>query len=281
MVQLKVEGVSKSFDGEPVIQDISIELNKGELVSLLGISGGGKTTLFNIIAGLSTPDKGRVLMEGEDITGCPGRVSYMLQKDLLFPFRTIEDNVALPLIIKGMKKKEARQEAGGYFAQFGLEGTQKKYPAQLSGGMRQRAALLRTYLFSGSVALLDEPFSALDMLTKQSVHSWYLNVLEQIRLSTLFITHDIDEAVLLSDRIYLLTGKPGRITGEIVVREPKPRSGDFHVTEAFLEYKKCILNHLKEHCDRLNQGTSGCKGRKSLLCTYMSVRNSILWLTDT
>lgn len=249
MVQLKVKGVSKSFDGEPVIQDISIELNKGELVSLLGISGGGKTTLFNIIAGLSTPDKGRVLMEGEDITGCPGRVSYMLQKDLLFPFRTIEDNVALPLIIKGMKKKEARQEAGGYFAQFGLEGTQKKYPAQLSGGMRQRAALLRTYLFSGSVALLDEPFSALDMLTKQSVHSWYLNVLEQIRLSTLFITHDIDEAVLLSDRIYLLTGKPGRITGEIVVREPKPRSGDFHVTEAFLEYKKCILNHLKEHSE--------------------------------
>ena len=148
-----------------------------------------------------------------------------------------------------MKKKEARQEAGGYFAQFGLEGTQKKYPAQLSGGMRQRAALLRTYLFSGSVALLDEPFSALDMLTKQSVHSWYLNVLEQIRLSTLFITHDIDEAVLLSDRIYLLTGKPGRITGEIVVREPKPRSGDFHVTEAFLEYKKCILNHLKEHSE--------------------------------
>ena len=108
---------------------------------------------------------------------------------------------------------------------------------------------LRTYLFSGSVALLDEPFSALDMLTKQSVHSWYLNVLEQIRLSTLFITHDIDEAVLLSDRIYLLTGKPGRITGEIVVREPKPRSGDFHVTEAFLEYKKCILNHLKEHSE--------------------------------
>ena len=130
----------------------------------------------------------------------------MLQKDLLFPFCTIEDNVALPLIVKGVKKKEARQQAGKYFAGFGLEGTQKKYPAQLSGGMRQRAALLRTYLFSGSVALLDEPFSALDMLTKQSVHGWYLDVMEQIRLSTLFITHDIDEAVLLSDRIYLLTG---------------------------------------------------------------------------
>ena len=179
---------SKSFDGEPVIRDISIELHKGELVSLLGISGGGKTTLFNIIAGLSAPDKGRVVMDGEDITGCPGHVSYMLQKDLLFPFCTIEDNVALPLIVKGVKKKEARQQAGKYFAGFGLEGTQKKYPAQLSGGMRQRAALLRTYLFSGSVALLDEPFSALDMLTKQSVHGWYLDVMEQIRLSTLFIT---------------------------------------------------------------------------------------------
>lgn len=147
MAQLRVEGISKSFDGEPVIRDISIELHKGELVSLLGISGGGKTTLFNIIAGLSAPDKGRVVMDGKDITGCPGHVSYMLQKDLLFPFCTIEDNVALPLIVKGVKKKEARQQAGKYFAGFGLEGTQKKYPAQLSGGMRQRAALLRTYLF--------------------------------------------------------------------------------------------------------------------------------------
>ena len=249
MEQLKVEGISKSFDGERVLEDISIALNKGELVSLLGISGGGKTTLFNIIAGLSRPDTGHVLLDGEDVTGCPGRVSYMLQKDLLLPYRTIEDNVALPLIVKGMKKREARELASPYFRQFGLEGTQKKYPAQLSGGMRQRAALLRTYLFSGSVALLDEPFSALDMLTKQSVHGWYLDVMEQIRLSTLFITHDIDEAVLLSDRIYLLTGKPGTITGEIVIKEPKPRAKDFQVTEAFLEYKKTILNHLRKYSD--------------------------------
>lgn len=246
MVQLKVEGVCKAFDGDPVIRDISIELHKGELVSLLGISGGGKTTLFNIIAGLSYPDRGRVVLEDKDITGCPGQVSYMLQKDLLFPFRTIQDNVALPLIVKGMKKQAARKEAGRYFPQFGLEGAEKKYPSQLSGGMRQRAALLRTYLFSGSVALLDEPFSALDMLTKQSVHRWYLDVMEQIHLSTLFITHDMDEAVLLSDRIYLLTGKPGRITEEIVVKEPKPRPGDFQVTEAFMEYKKRIMNHLEQ-----------------------------------
>ena len=245
MEQLKVEGISKSFDGERVLEDISITLNKGELVSLLGISGGGKTTLFNIIAGLSRPDTGHVLLDGEDVTGCPGRVSYMLQKDLLLPYRTIEDNVALPLIVKGMKKREARELASPYFRQFGLEGTQKKYPSQLSGGMRQRAALLRTYLFSGSVALLDEPFSALDMMTKKSVHDWYLKVMDEIHLSTLFITHDIDEAILLSDRIYLLTGRPGRITEELIIEETKPRDRDFGLTAEFLEYKRHILKHLE------------------------------------
>ncbi len=244
MEKLKVLGVSKSFDGESVIQDIHIELQEGELVSLLGISGGGKTTLFNVIAGLSLPDQGQVLLDGRDITGRPGNVSYMLQKDLLLPYRTIVDNVALPLLIKGAGKLEAREKASAYFGQFGLEGTEMKYPGQLSGGMRQRAALLRTYLFSADVALLDEPFSALDMLTKGAVHSWYLDVMERIRLSTLFITHDIDEAILLSDRIYLLTGKPGRITGELVIKEPRPRRKDFNLTEEFLGYKREILRRL-------------------------------------
>ena len=211
MAQLRVEGISKSFDGEPVIRDISIELHKGELVSLLGISGGGKTTLFNIIAGLSAPDKGRVVMDGEDITGCPGHVSYMLQKDLLFPFCTIEDNVALPLIVKGVKKKEARQQAGKYFAGFGLEGTQKKYPAQLSGGMRQRAALLRTYLFSGSVALLDEPFSALDYQTRLAVSADIYAIIRQEHKTALLVTHDISESVSLSDRIVVLSQRPAGI----------------------------------------------------------------------
>lgn len=244
MSQLTVKNVSKSFDGKEIIRNISLELHHGELVCLLGISGGGKTTLFNVISGLTVPDKGQVFLDGEDITGKPGKVSYMLQKDLLLPYRTIEDNVALPLLIKGMKKKEARAQAAPYFEEFGLEGTQKKYPRQLSGGMRQRAALMRTYLFSQDIALLDEPFSALDTITKSSIHKWYLNIMEQIHLSTLFITHDIDEAILLSDRIYLLTGKPGEITEEIVIREPKPRREDFNLTGEFLEYKRQILERI-------------------------------------
>ena len=246
MAVLNVNGVSKSFEDGEVIKNITLELHEGELVSLLGVSGGGKTTLFNIIAGLSAPDTGNVILDGEDITGKPGKVSYMLQKDLLLPYRTIVDNVALPLLIRGMSKKEAREKASGYFEEFGLLGTEKKYPAQLSGGMKQRAALLRTYLFSEKVALLDEPFSALDMLTKGTVHEWYLDVMEKIKLSTLFITHDIDEAILLSDRIYLLTGKPGTITKEIVIKEPKPRRKDFNLTEKFLEYKREIISHLEE-----------------------------------
>lgn len=198
-----------------------------------------------MIAGLSQPDEGKVYLDGADITGRPGQVSYMLQKDLLLPYRTIEDNVALPLLIKGMKKREARQKVSGYFDQFGLHCTQKKYPSQLSGGMKQRAALLRTYLFSERVALLDEPFSALDMLTKSRIHDWYLQIMEQIHLSTLFVTHDIDEAILLSDRICLLTGQPGRITKEIRIEEPRPRSKDFPLSERFLEYKQKVLYHLE------------------------------------
>lgn len=244
MSELIVTDVTLSYEQQNVIEDISIELHNNELVCLLGASGGGKTTLFNVIAGLNPPDKGKVLLDGEDITGQPGHISYMLQKDLLLPYRTIEDNVALPLLIKGEKKKEARERAGRFFAEFGIDGTQKKYPHQLSGGMRQRAALLRTYMFSKDIALLDEPFSALDTLTKSEMHRWYLDVMDKIHLSTLFITHDIDEAVLLSDRIYLLTGVPGRITEEIIIEEPKPRRKDFNLTEEFLAYKKKILSKL-------------------------------------
>ncbi len=245
MPKLEVKNVSFSYDGKNnVIEDIKISLEKKELICLLGVSGCGKTTLFNVISGLNKPGSGTVILDGEDITGKPGKISYMLQKDLLLPYRTIEDNVVLPLIIKGEKKKIARKKATPYFKEFGLEGTQKKYPGELSGGMRQRAALLRTFMFSHNVALLDEPFSALDALTKSEIHNWYLDVMEKIKLSTIFITHDIDEAVLLSDRVYLLSGKPGRISNEIVIDEPKPRSSEFTLTEKFLKYKRQIINEL-------------------------------------
>lgn len=245
METLEVRGVSVSFDGRKVLEDVSVTLRKGELVCLLGVSGGGKTTLFNVISGLLKPDAGQVLLDGEDITGKPGHISYMLQKDLLLPYRTIEDNVALPLLLRGVKKREARKQASALFEEFGLGGTEKLWPSQLSGGMRQRAALLRTYLFSQDVALLDEPFSALDTLTKSAIHRWYLDVMERIHLSTLFITHDMDEAVLLSDRIYLLTGQPGRITSEIVVEEPRPRRQDFNLSPEFLQYKRRIQDQLQ------------------------------------
>ncbi|MBE6716564.1 MAG: ABC transporter ATP-binding protein [Ruminococcaceae bacterium] len=245
---LEVNGVSKSFEDEKIITDVSLKLNEGEIVALLGMSGSGKTTLFNAVAGLTTPDSGEIMLNGESIVGVPGKVSYMLQKDLLLPYKNILDNVALPLVIRGEKKNDARKKAAELFSQFGLEGTEHKYPFQISGGMKQRAALLRTYLFSEKVALLDEPFSALDMLTKASVHEWYLDIMDKIRLSTLYITHDIDEAILLSDRIYLLTGKPASITKEIVIDEKKPRNKDFRLTEKFLDYKREIISCLDAQC---------------------------------
>jgi len=245
MKRLTVNNITVSYEGYKIIEDISIELNKGEIVSILGVSGVGKTTLFNTISGLIKPDTGTIELDGKDITGTTGNVSYMLQKDLLLPYKTIIDNVSLPLVIRGEKKSKSREITSGYFEEFGLEGTQSKYPNQLSGGMRQRAALLRTYLFSNQVALLDEPFSALDSITKSSMHQWYLGVMEQIKLSTFLITHDIDEAILLSDRIYIMAGKPGKITAEIVIQALKPKNEDFVVSESFMKYKKNILEKLK------------------------------------
>ena len=224
MNRLEARNITYSYDNKVnVIENIQLSVGEGEIVCLLGVSGGGKTTLFNVISGLNRPQQGEILLDGEDITGVPGKISYMLQKDLLLPYRTIEANAALPLIIRGVKKKEAIAKVNPYFAEFGLEGTQKMYPSELSGGMRQRAALT---------------------LTKSEMHRWFLNVMEKIDLSILFITHDIDEAILISDRIYLLGGKPGTITDEIIINEPKPRRSDFNLTDEFLQYKRQIISKL-------------------------------------
>lgn len=240
---LTAEKLNKSFGDNHVLRDVSLSLEDGEFVSLLGVSGGGKTTLFNVLSGLYTPDSGKVTLGGKDITGKPGSISYMLQKDLLLPFKRVIDNVALPLVIKGMTKKEARAEAEKHFGVFGIDGTQMLYPYALSGGMKQRAALLRTYLASDGVVLLDEPFSALDAITRSKMQEWYLGIMDEIRLSTVFITHDIDEAVLLSDRICILS--EGTITDEIVIDCPRPRPKDFSLTEEFLEYKRKVKSLIK------------------------------------
>ncbi|NMW86085.1 ABC transporter ATP-binding protein [Peptoniphilus sp. AGMB00490] len=239
---LRVSDVDKSFGDKEVLKGINIVLNKGELVSLVGVSGSGKTTLFNIIAGLLKPDRGKVFLKGEDITGRSGKVSYMLQKDLLLPYMTIIDNVSLPLILRGNKKKVAREKVRGLFKDFGLEGTQEKFPSQLSGGMAQRAALLRTYVFSKEIALLDEPFSALDAITKASIHKWYKNIIGEMKISTIFITHDIEEAIKISDRIYILGKDPGTIIDEIKIKEDFQEN--FFEDKKFIEYKKHIIEKL-------------------------------------
>lgn len=250
-----MENVSKSFGDKKVLESVSLTLEEGEIVCILGASGVGKSTLFHIISGLLMPDEGRVILDGEDVTGKPGKISYMLQKDMMLPYKTVLDNVALPLIIKktsGEGKigpwrriRTAREKAAAYFEEFGLSGYEKKYPAQLSGGMRQRAALLRTYLFSQEVALLDEPFSALDTITKGKMHQWYLSIMEEIHMSTLFITHDMDEAIILSDRIYILGGTPAVIQDEITVSGKKPGAEEFKISPEFLEYKKRILEYIQ------------------------------------
>lgn len=245
MCKLKAENITVKYENSPVIENVSLELNEGEIVSLIGASGCGKTTFFNAVAGLIGIDEGRVFLSGEDITGKTGKISYMLQKDLLLPHYTIIDNVSLPLVMKGEKKKIAREKAKKFFELFGLQGCEKKYPSQLSGGMRQRAALMRTYLTGNDVILLDEPFSALDTITKSMMHSWYLDIIKELKLSTVFVTHDIEEAVLLSDRVYILSGVPGKISDEIKIDLPKPRSIEEVSEVDFVRYKKLIREKIR------------------------------------
>ena len=235
------ENIVKNYEDVPVVENVSIELAQGGFVSLLGHSGVGKTTLFNVLAGLDLPDAGNVFLDSEDITGVSGKTCYMPQKDLLLEHRTVIDNVILPMLIRGEKKDAARQYAAGFFPRFGLGGYEKKYPRQLSGGMRQRAALLRTCMTRSRVILLDEPFSALDAITRREMQDWYCEIAESMGLSTIFITHDVEEALLLSDTVFILGGKPGKITNTIEVQPPRPRGQDFPFSPEFNEQKREIL----------------------------------------
>jgi len=242
---LEINNVSFGYDEKKIISNINLELNKNELVSLLGVSGSGKSTLFNIIAGLLKPETGSIIYKDKDISGKTGIVSYSFQKDLLLPYMNIESNVALPLLIKKVKRAEALKRANEMLREFKLEDYGKKYPDELSGGMRQRIALLRTYLFAKDITLLDEPFSALDAITKDEMHGWYLNMRKKYDISTIFITHDVDEAILLSDRIYILGNKPASIINEIKI-EIEKRDNSFKLSEDFLRYKRQVLKSLNQ-----------------------------------
>ncbi|BEO94608.1 ATP-binding cassette domain-containing protein [Fusobacterium vincentii] len=233
---LEVKNLSYSFGNNPILKDINIHVNENEMVAIVGSSGVGKSTLFNLIAGVLKKQTGEIAINGSD--DYIGKVAYMLQKDLLFEHKTIINNVILPLIIAKVDKKEALEEGNKILKQFNLDKYANKYPQQLSGGMRQRVALIRTYMFKRKIFLLDEAFSALDAITKKELHKWYLDLKKEFNLTTLLITHDIEEAIFLSDRIYILGNKPGEIIGEIKI-EINPNE-DIDVQRLF--YKKEILN---------------------------------------
>ena len=233
---LEIKNLSYSFGDNHILKDINIYVKENEMVAIVGSSGVGKSTLFNLIAGVLKKQSGEITINGGD--DYIGKVAYMLQKDLLFEHKTIINNVILPLIIAKIDKKVALEEGRKILKQFNLEKYADKYPKQLSGGMRQRVALIRTYMFKRNIFLLDEAFSALDAITKKELHKWYLNLKKEFNLTTLLITHDIEEAIFLSDRIYILANKPGEIIKEIKI-EINPNE-DIDVQRLF--YKKEILN---------------------------------------
>ena len=246
---LDVRGLTLAWDGSPVVEDVTLSVAPGEMVCLVGRSGCGKSTLFHGLAGLSAPERGQVLLHGEDVTGRPGKVSYMLQKDLLLPQRTIIDNVCLPLLLAGTPKRDAHAKAEPLFARFGLAGTQRQYPSQLSGGMRQRAALLRTYLMENDVVLMDEPFSALDALTRRDMRGWFLSMVSDLGISCVLITHDVDEAVEMADRILVMQGRPtegepSTLVGEVAIDAPREQRADWLLTPASLAAKRRVLELL-------------------------------------
>lgn len=234
----------------PVLDGIDLFAIEGEFVTIIGPSGCGKSTLFNVISGLQEPTSGSVRFNGLPAARRIGTVAYMPQKDLLMPWRTILDNTILGLEIQGVPRREAREKALSLFEMFGLSSFEHAYPATLSGGMRQRASFLRTVLANKEVMLLDEPFGALDALTRSSMQEWLLHMWEALRKTILFITHDVEEAVLLSDRVYLLTARPGRVK---LVREidlPRPREYAMVTSSAFVRLKEELLASIKEEASK-------------------------------
>jgi ABC-type nitrate/sulfonate/bicarbonate transport system ATPase subunit len=230
----------------PALRDVSLELFEGEFVSLVGPSGCGKTTLLKILAGLMAPSAGEALLDGAEAGELLGRVGYMPQDDQLMPWRTTLDNLTLGLELAGTPRAEARTRARQELDLFGLQGFEQRWPSALSGGMRQRAALLRTFLAGRDVLLLDEPFGALDALTREAMREWLLGVWEADRKTILLVTHDVEEALFLSDRVYVLSGRPGQIRATLAVPLPRPRTLELASRPEFVALKEQLLAPLRE-----------------------------------
>ena len=249
-VKLELRSISKAYQmngqWKDVVRDIHMQVGEKEFVSVVGPSGSGKSTLFHIIGGLAEPSAGKVLIDGADVTGKRGLISYMPQNDSLFPWRTIVDNVVLSQEIAGGRaaKVKARREAAEWLQRVGLSGYEHSYPHELSGGMRQRVSFLRALLGPGEVMCLDEPFGALDALTRMEMQQWLLRIWEETRRTVLFVTHSIEEALLLSDRVYVLGGRPSGIADVIDVPFGRPREESVTALPEFQQLKRRIYETL-------------------------------------
>ena len=251
---LRVDGVSKRFgsgrERVSAIEGVSFDVQQGTFMSILGPSGCGKSTLFNLIAGLLRPSEGDVTIGGASVILKPGQVGYMLQKDLLLPWRTIEDNIILGQTLHGVDNCRAAALAGPLIERCGLRGFEHCRPHQLSGGMRQRAALLRTLLTGKDVLLLDEPFGALDAITRLQLQMLLTDVWQEMEKTILFVTHDVDEALLLSDEILLLSARPGRVLRRFTVDLPRPREPEMLADHNVAALKAEIMSMLWKEVGR-------------------------------
>jgi len=243
---LELRGVSKTFEGHRLpsvraLEPIDLTIPEGRFLSIVGPSGCGKSTIFNMVAGLELPSTGEIALDGKSIVGMSGVTAYMLQKDLLLPWRSIINNVILGMEIDRVPKAQSLDRARPLLERYGLGGFEDRYPSELSGGMRQRAALLRTMLCDRNIVLLDEPFAALDAQTRTGLQEWLLDVWDDFRKTVVFVTHDIDEAIYLSDRIVIMSSRPGRILNEFDVELERPRKRSIVTQPAFIRYKEYIL----------------------------------------
>jgi ABC-type nitrate/sulfonate/bicarbonate transport system ATPase subunit len=257
---VRVDHVTQVFkrrrDEVLAIDDVSLAARGSEFVSILGPSGCGKSSLFHIVAGLRSPTRGEVFIHGERVTGQTGHVAYMPQRDNLLPWRTVVDNTILGLEVEGVDRRQARAQARELCARFGLGDFMTALPRELSGGMRQRAAFIRTMLFPREVMLLDEPLGALDAQTRLLMQEWLLDVWGEMGKTVLFITHDVDEAVFLSDRVYVMSARPGRFVGEVKVDLPRPREAHVRVSGAFVELRNELLEQIRTETLKSFEGVS-------------------------